>query len=81
MTAQPDRVTPAEIGELLATARVLASDAPLAERAAFFEWKADLLSRIAAAFDTPEARAAAAEALDQVAALAAEARAATEAEP
>jgi hypothetical protein len=82
MTAtQPSPVTPAEIGELLATARTLASNASLAEQTAFFEWKADLLSRIAASFDTPEAHAVAAGARDQAAAIAAKAREASKARP
>jgi hypothetical protein len=72
--SNPRQVTTAEISELLATARVLADDASLAEQTAYFEWKADLLTRIAATTDTPNAHAAAAKARDQVAALAARAR-------
>jgi hypothetical protein len=82
MTAtQPRQVSPAEIGELLTTGRVLPSSASLAEQTAFFEWRADLLSRIAAAFDTPESRATAAEAREQADAIAARACFGAEAEP
>jgi hypothetical protein len=73
-TDQPSRVTPAEISELLSAARKLPLNAPLGEQIAYFERKADLLTRIAAADDTADARAAAAEAWDQVAALAAQLR-------
>jgi hypothetical protein len=68
-TDQPSRVTPAEISELLRIARLLPPNAPLAEQIAYFERKADLMSRIAADTGTADARAAAAEAWDQVAAL------------
>jgi hypothetical protein len=82
MTApQPGQVTPAEIGELLTTASVLPSGSSLAEQAAFFEWRADLLSRIAAAFDTPEARATAAGAQEQADGSTAKAHPGTEALP
>jgi hypothetical protein len=73
-TDQPSRVTPAEINELLRVARMLPLNAPLAEQIAYFERKADLMSRIAADTNTAEARAAAAEAWKQVAALAAQLR-------
>jgi hypothetical protein len=73
-TDQPSRVTPAEISDLLRVARLLPPNAPLGEQIAYFERKADLLSRIAADTNTADARAAAAEAWDQVAALAAQLR-------
>ena len=74
MTDQPSRVTPADISNLLTTARTLATDAPLGEQIAYFERKAQLLSRIAADLDSPEAHAVAAEAWDQLASLAAQLR-------
>jgi hypothetical protein len=82
MTAtQPGPVSPAEIGELLTTARVLPSGASVAEQTAFFEWRADLLSRIAASFDTPEARATAAGACERADASTAKAHPGTEGQP
>jgi hypothetical protein len=74
MTDQPARVTPAEISDLLRSMAGLSHDTPLGEQIAWHERKAVLLSRIAADLDTPEAHAAAAEAWDQLAALAAEMR-------
>jgi hypothetical protein len=74
-------VSPAETGELLASASVLPSGESLAEQTAFFEWRADLLSRIAAAFDTPEARATAVEAREQADTTAAKAYPGTGAQP
>ncbi len=74
MSAQPRRVTPAEISDLLTTARNLPLDAPPAQRLAYFEDKAELLTRVAARLDTPEAHEVAALAWDQVAILAAELR-------
>jgi hypothetical protein len=74
MTGQPRRVTPAEISDLLATARNLPFDAPPAQRLAYFEDKAEQLTRVAARLDTTEAHEVAAEAWDQVATLAAELR-------
>ncbi len=74
MTDQPRRVTPAEISELLATMPMPGSFPSLGAQIAWHERKASLLSRIAAYLDTPEAHAAAAEAWDQLAALAAELR-------
>ena len=62
MASQPSRVTPAEISALLDTARNLSADAPLAERLAYHERKARLLSRVAADLDTADAHLAAAEA-------------------
>jgi len=73
-TDQPSRVTPGEISELLRVASLLPPNAPLAEQIAYFERKADLMSRIAADTGTADARTAAAEAWDQVAALAAQLR-------
>jgi hypothetical protein len=64
---QPSRVTPADISQLLSAAHKLSLHAPLGEQIAYFERKAELLSRIAADMDTPEAHAAAAEASDQLA--------------
>ena len=55
-------------------ARPAALSRPLADRIAWHERKASLLSRIAADLDTPEAHEVAAEAWDQLAALAAELR-------
>jgi hypothetical protein len=80
MTAtQPGPDSPAESGESLFTASVLPSGASLAEQTAFFAWRADLLSRIAAAFDTPEARATAADAREQADSRTAKAHPGTEA--
>lgn len=63
MTDQlPTRVTPGEISAFLDQLRVIGPDTPLAERIEFFERKADLLSRVAAHLDTPEAYEVAADA-------------------
>ena len=71
MTDQPNRVTPAEINALLDQARRLtAADASPAEQIAYHERKADLLSRIAATLDTPEAHQVADDARHQVTMLA-----------
>jgi hypothetical protein len=74
MTDQPSRVTPAEISELLAALARLPHDATSGELIAWHERKAGLLTRIAADLDTPEAHAVAAEAWDQLAALAVQLR-------
>lgn len=74
MTDQPERVTPAEICDLLRSMAGLSHDTPLGEQIAWHERKAALLSRIAADLDTPEAHAVAAEAWGQLAALASELR-------
>ncbi len=68
-TDEPSQVTPTEISELLSAGRALTPQSPLGEQIAYFELKAQLLSRIATETDTTDARAAAAEAWDQVAAL------------
>ena len=70
MTHQPARVTPAEISALLDQARGLTCESPLAEQIAYHERKAELLSRIAASLDTPEAHRVAADAWHQVRILA-----------
>jgi len=62
MTDQPAPVTAADICALLARLVALPRFAPLADRLAFHEHKAELLTRIAAVADTPEAHAAAADA-------------------
>jgi hypothetical protein len=62
MTDQPARVTPREISAFLDRLRAVTPDTPLAERIEFFERKADLLSRVAADLDTPEAHQVAADA-------------------
>jgi hypothetical protein len=63
MADQPSRVTPGEISALLDQARRLAAeDASPAEQLAYHERKAQLLSRIAATLDTPEAHQVAADA-------------------
>jgi hypothetical protein len=69
MTDQPSRITLAEIADLLDYARAVAPDASLGERIAYHEYKADLLSRVAATLDTAEAHQVAADAWDQVRAL------------
>jgi hypothetical protein len=69
MTAQPRRVTPAEISALLDTARQLTPDAPLGDQIAYHERKANLLSRIAADLGTSEAHTAAADAWHHVSTL------------
>jgi hypothetical protein len=74
MTDEPSRVTPADISTLLTAVRALTPDAPLGEQIAYFERKARLLSEIAADLDTPDAYAVAADAWDQVAALASQRR-------
>jgi hypothetical protein len=71
MTGQPARVTPGEIADLLDQVRGLTAQSPLADRLVYHERKADLLSRIAATLGTAEARQVAADAWDQVRALAA----------
>jgi hypothetical protein len=62
MTDQPARVSPGEISAFLDQLRAITPDTPLAERIRFFERKADLLSRVAATLDTPEAHQVAADA-------------------
>ena len=62
MTDQPARVIPGEISALLDQLRGITPDTPLAGRIRFFERKADLLSRVAADLDTPEAHQVAADA-------------------
>jgi hypothetical protein len=74
MTDQPARVTPAEISDLLRSMAGLSPGTPSGEQIAWHERKAALLSRIAADLDTPAAHAAAAEARDQLAGLAAQLR-------
>ena len=71
---QPARVTPAEVADLLGQALALPRFAPLADRIVYHERKAQLLTRIAADLDTPEAHEVAAGAWDQLRALAAELR-------
>lgn len=78
MPDQPYRVTPAEIADLLTKARHLKPNAPLPERIAYFERKANLLSRIAQDLDTPEAHRVAADAWHYLSDLC---RKADEAEP
>jgi hypothetical protein len=70
MTDQPARVTPGEIAALLNQLAVLGPHAPLAERIIWHERKAQLLSRIAATLDTPDAYMVAAEAWHQLSQLA-----------
>ena len=70
MTDQPRRVTPAEISELLQAGRLLRPDAPLIDRITYHERKAQLLSRIATDLGTTEAHEVAAEAWEELAALA-----------
>jgi hypothetical protein len=74
MTDQPGRVTPAEISEFLGHALALPPFPSVAHRIALHERKAQLLTRIAADLDNPEAHEVAAEAWDQLAALAADLR-------
>lgn len=74
MTDQPARVTPAEASEVLRQAIALAPEAPLAERIAYYESLAHLLSRLAADINTPGVHRLAAEAWAQLAALAAQLR-------
>ena len=62
MTDQPVPVTAADICALLARLEALPRFAPLADRLAFHEHKAELLTRIAAMAGTAEAHDAAAEA-------------------
>lgn len=70
---QPARVTPREIAGLVNDLAGLGPRAPLADRVAWCERKAVLLSQIAEALDTPEAYLVAADAWQQVAQLAAQA--------
>jgi hypothetical protein len=70
MTDQPSRVTPGEISALLDQARRLPRDAPLADRIAYHERKALLLSCIAAVLGTAEAHQVAADAWHHVGLLA-----------
>jgi hypothetical protein len=69
MTAEPRRVTPAEISALLDIARQLGHDAPLADQIAYHERKANVLSRIAADLGTAEAHTVAADAWHYVSTL------------
>ena len=62
MTDQPARVSPDDISTLLARLAALRPDATLAERLAYHERKAELLSRIAAVLGTTDAYDVAAEA-------------------
>ncbi len=69
MTDQPSRVTPGEISALLDQARQLTADSDPHERLAYFERKADLLSRVAADLGTVDAAEVAADACAYAAAL------------
>jgi len=63
MTEQPSRVTPDDIGAaLLERLPPFPTGASVAERLAWFEARARLLTGIAAVVDTPDAHAAAADA-------------------
>lgn len=65
----PDRVTVAEINDLLSECLTLSragASASIGERLAYHERKADLLSRIAAEQDTAHAHATAATAREQL---------------
>jgi hypothetical protein len=81
MTDEPRRITPAEICDLLSAARTLPLDASPPQRLAYFEHKAELLTRVAAYLDTAAAHEVAAEAWDQAAQMARELRTGTEAQP
>ena len=71
MTAQPARVTPGEISALIEQARSLGplGQASQADQLAYFEHKADLLTRAAEDLGTAEAREVAANARAYAAAL------------
>jgi hypothetical protein len=69
MTAQPSRVTPAEISDLLDQARQLGPGAALADQITYHERKAHLLSRIAADLGTSDAHEVAADAWHHVSTL------------
>lgn len=62
MPDEPRRVRPGEISDFLNLLRHLKPDAPLAERIAYFEAKANLLLAIAQDIDTAEAHTVAADA-------------------
>ena len=62
MTDQPARVSPDDISTLLASLAALSPDATPAERLAYHERKAELLSRIAAVLGTTDAYDVAADA-------------------
>ena len=70
MTDQPARVSPGEISGLLDQLRRLPPDAPLADRLAWHQRKAGLLTRIADHSGDPAAYEVAADAWGQVARLA-----------
>jgi hypothetical protein len=70
MTAQPARVTPAEISALLDQVRGLTRESPLADQLAYHKRKALLLARIALTLGTAEAHQVAADAWRHVGTLA-----------
>jgi hypothetical protein len=74
MTDRPCRVTPADIADLLDTARRLDRGATLDEQIAYHERKARLLSGVAADLGTAEAHLVAAEARQYASELAARRR-------
>ena len=74
MTGQPRRVTPADIRDLLDTARRLGSGATLDEQLAYQERKAEVLSGVAVDLGTAEAHLVAAEAWQYASELAARRR-------
>ncbi len=67
--AQPSRVQPGEISALLDQLRQLRPDTDPTVRLAYFDRKANLLTRIAADLDTDDARQVAADARAQAAEL------------
>jgi hypothetical protein len=69
MTDQPSRVTPGEISALLDQARQLTPDTDPGERLAYFDRKADLLTRVAADLGTLDSHEVAAAARAYAAAL------------
>lgn len=73
ITSQPARITPADVSDLIGQALALPPGASLADRIAYQERKAQLLTRMAADLD-PDAHKVAAEAWDQLAGLAVEPR-------
>ena len=65
MTDQPTRITPAELSDLLDRLCPVSRSAPAARRLDYLDWKAGLLSKLAADLGTPEAYLVSAAAWEQ----------------
>jgi hypothetical protein len=78
MTGQSARVTPAEVSEQIGQALALPHGESRAYRIAYQERRDQILARMAADLDTPDAHEVAAEAWDQLASVAVALRATVE---